>query len=90
MIQGQDIGCSIIADCKAFEGDNMKELAKKLATKSVGMVLQQMTGDDTLLDKDTLSQQSNMIGTDTTYLNAIDEKLVPPADQPPPDDKNYF
>jgi hypothetical protein len=39
MIQGQDIGCSIIAECKAFEGDNMKELAKKLATKSVGMVL---------------------------------------------------
>jgi hypothetical protein len=39
MIQGQDLGCSIIAECRAFEGDNMKELAKKLATKSVGMVL---------------------------------------------------
>ena len=37
-----------------------------------------------------------MIGADTTYLDAIDEKLVPPAVKspadkpPPPDDKNYF
>ncbi len=40
LIQGQDLGCSIIAECRAFEGDNMKELAKKLATKSVAMVLE--------------------------------------------------
>ena len=40
LIQGQDQGSSLIAECKAFEGDNMKELAKKLATKSVGDVLE--------------------------------------------------
>lgn len=56
----------------------MKELAKKLATKSVGMVLKQMTGDDTLLLNDTLSQESNMVGDDDSYLNGDDEKHLPP------------
>jgi len=40
MIQGQDQGSSIIAECRVFEGDNMKELAKKLATKGVADVLE--------------------------------------------------
>lgn len=59
-IQGQDEGASIIAECKVFEGDNMKELAKKLATKGVDDVLKQMTGDDILLENEVISQRDNL------------------------------
>jgi hypothetical protein len=37
-----------------------------------------MTGDDTLLLNDTLSQESNMVGDDDSYLNGDDEKHLPP------------
>lgn len=60
-IQGQDEGASIVAECKVFEGDNMKELARKLATKGVDDVLKQMTGDDIILENDKITQRDNLL-----------------------------
>jgi hypothetical protein len=37
-----------------------------------------MTGDETILLNDTLSQESNMVGDDDSYLNGDDEKHLPP------------
>lgn len=42
----------------------MKELAKKLATKSVGDVLEQMTGEDILLQNDVVSKKDNLVDSD--------------------------
>ena len=42
----------------------MKELAKKLATKSVDDVLEQMTGEDILLQNDVVSKKDNLVDSD--------------------------
>jgi len=41
----------------------MKELAKKLATKGVYDVLEQMTGDDIILNNEQVSKKDNLIVT---------------------------
>ena len=39
----------------------MKELAKKLATKSADDVLKQMTGEDIVLKNDVVSKEDNLV-----------------------------
>ena len=43
----------------------MKELARKLATKSVGDVLEQMTGEDILVKNDVVSKKDNLVDSDS-------------------------
>ena len=69
----------------------MKELAKKLATKGVADVLEQMTGDDIILNNDQVSKRDNLVDSDgkgkkllrslfdqfnTKYQNLIKELTV--------------
>ena len=69
----------------------MKELAKKLATKGVSDVLEQMTGDDIVLNNDQVSKRDNLVDSDgkgkkllrslfdqfnTKYQNLIKELTV--------------
>ena len=53
LIQGLDWGAQIINDCSAFKGEQMKVLHKKLNTKTIKDVLEELKGEDISVDKNT-------------------------------------
>ena len=59
LIQGQDWGAQIINGCSAFQGHKMKELAKKLNTKTIDVVLQEIKGEDISVNNNNLKLTDN-------------------------------
>lgn len=49
----------IVNDCSAFEGHNMKELARKLNIKSVDEVIKQIKGEDMIIKDEKIDVEDN-------------------------------
>ena len=77
VIRGQDWGAQIINECSAFEGYKIKELARKLRTKTAKQVLEQITGEDIIVERNILHLKDNfqeLAGSEFTGKPLLKEK----------------